>query len=158
MKIFHQNVRNLQRNLNHVTSLLNLYKHIDIFALTETHISTEPEKLFEIPGYTFLSRNRINGKGGGVGMYISNDIQFERRQDLENDKVECIWIEILCKSSKNFLVCCLYKPPANSRYLPNYFNEHLRDMLSIATAGGKEIIALGDVNVNYLKKEDNKKF
>ena len=31
-------------------------------------------------------------------------------------------------------------------------------MLSIATAEGKEVIILGDVNVNYLHKNDNKEF
>ena len=157
-KILHKNVRNLYTNLVHVTSLLNFYKHIDIFTLTETHITQEPKKLFEIPGYTFVSRSRRTGKGGGVGMYISNDIRYDRRLDLENDKIECIWIEVLCKSSKNFLVCCMYRPPSGSRYLPDDLNDQLHDMLSLATRDDKEIIMLGDVNVNYLVKDNNKDF
>ena len=90
-------------------------------------------------------------------MYISNDTRYDRRLDLENDKIQCIWI-VLCKSSKNVLVCWMYRPPNGSRYLPDDSNDQLRDMLSLATRDDKEIIMLGYVNVNYLVKNNNKDF
>lgn len=41
-------------------------------------------------------RNRENMKGGGVGMYIRENIKFSRRKDLENlhPDLEHLWIEI----------------------------------------------------------------
>ena len=66
-------------------------------------------------------------------MYISNGTKLEWWLGLENELIECIWIEVLIYASKSFLVCCLYRPPSGSRYLKNNFNEHLRNMLSIAT-------------------------
>eukprot|EP00112_Aurelia_sp_Birch-Aquarium-sp1_P007092 Seg1774.4 transcript_id=Seg1774.4/GoldUCD/mRNA.D3Y31 product="hypothetical protein" protein_id=Seg1774.4/GoldUCD/D3Y31 len=162
-KILHGNVRNLQSNFVHISSLLGIYPDIDILGLTETHITGDPENesaqaLLQIPGFTFLNRNRPTGKGGGVGTYLSNKMCFDRRNDLEYADIECIWIEVTCRFAKNFLVCCMFRPPSSSHYLPNNFNDRMRDMLSTATVENKEVIVLGDVNVNYLVKEDNKDF
>ena len=162
-KIIHGNVRGLQSNLIHISSFLSVYPEIDIFGIIETHITCgleeeEAEVLFQIPGFSFLSRSRPTGKGGGVGMYLSNNISFIRPNDLELSDIESIWIEITCKFAKNFLVCCLYRPTSSSRYLPHNFNARMKDMLTMATAEHKEIIIMGDVNVNYLAKEDKRYF
>ena len=162
-KILHGNVRNLQSNFVHVSCLLSIYPDIDIFGLTETRITGDPEDesakaLLQILGFTFLNRDRPTGKGGGVGMYLSNKMCFDRRNDLEYADIECIWIEVTCRFAKNFLVCCMYRPPSSSHYLPNNFNDRMREMLSTAAAENKEVIVLGDMNVNYLVKEDSKDF
>ena len=49
----------------------------------------------------------------------------------------------------------MYRPPDSSLYLHNDFNDHLTHMLSLATSEGLEVIIVGDVNVNYLKQNDN---
>ena len=43
-------------------------------------------------GYEFVSRNRTNGSGGGVGIYIKNQLEWKRRDDLENESIECLWL------------------------------------------------------------------
>lgn len=151
-------MRNLNQNKLHITSLLNSVVNIDILGLTETHLSDEPADIFKILGYNFLNRNRFTGKCGGVGMYVKNSVSFERREDLENTRLECIWIEVQCKSAKNFLIYCIYRPPYGSRYLPKDFNDLFSEMISLAIEDNKEIIVLGDLNVNYLNKDDNKEF
>ena len=55
--------------------------------------------------------------GGGVGLYVSDRMSYERRDDLEPDSIECIWVEVLCKKAKNFLIGCVYRPPDSSNYL-----------------------------------------
>ena len=37
-------------------------------------------------------------------MYVSNKIQFCRRKDLEENMLECIWIEIYVKKSQNYFI------------------------------------------------------
>ena len=37
----------------------------------------------EIPGFQFVHKNRIAGEGGGVAMYLSDDLKWKRRTDLE---------------------------------------------------------------------------
>ena len=46
-----------------------------------------------IPGYVMKRKDR-NRNGGGVAVYIKDDIQYSRRNDIENDKTESLWIEI----------------------------------------------------------------
>ena len=107
IKIFHQNVRGLLTNIDKV-KIFRDFKNIDILTLSETHINddiyNENAKLCEVPGFKFIHRNRINGTDGGVAMYVSNKIQFYRRKDLEENMLECIWIEIYVKKSQNYFI------------------------------------------------------
>ena len=107
IKIFHQNVRGLLTNIDKV-KIFRDFKNIDILTLSETHINddiyNENAKLCEVPGFKFIHRNRINGTHGGVAMYVSNKIQFYRRKDLEENMLECIWIEIYVKKSQNYFI------------------------------------------------------
>ena len=83
-------------------------------------------------------------------------IQWKKRNDLEHENIECLWIEIIQEKAKNFLVGTLYRPPSSSKFLPINFETFLNDMLLRITSESLEIILLGDVNIDYLKKGDNK--
>ena len=88
-----------------------------------------------------------------MAMYIKESINWERRYDLENDGVERIWIEVFVKNSKSLLLATCYRPPDGSNYLPSDFNDNLNVMLGDGIRESKEIIMLGDFNVNILFKE-----
>ena len=107
-------------------------------------------------GYNFEKRNRSVGKGGGVAIYIKDNINYIRRTDLENNKLENIVIEIIINKSKNVLITTYYRPPNTSKYLTTNYNEHFEESLSLYCSESKEIILLGDLNVDYLKPRDNK--
>ena len=71
MKIIHQNIRGLFHNISHFSAVLEKYNNIDIITLSETHIRLHDNiELFSIPGYRFISKPRLNGFGGGVGMDV----------------------------------------------------------------------------------------
>ena len=158
IKVLHQNVRGLFANFEKIEIFLTNFKNTDILTLSETHINTHNNisDLYFIPGYTFLHHERKKSKGGGVGIYISNRIKWKRRNDLEHENIECLWIEIIQEKAKNFLVGTLYRPPSSSKFLPINFETFLNDMLLRITSESLEIILLGDVNIDYLKKGDNK--
>ena len=158
MKFFHQNVRGLLGNRDLVMELLQSFPKIDILSRSETHLTSEPNELFTILGYTFISRNRNSGKGGVVGVYISDRVSWVRRHDLESDELEMLWIEVLPGKAKIVLLSVLYRPPDTSKSLQNNFNKLFNDMLSIANTESKEVILMGDVNVNYLIARNNKEF
>ena len=48
----------------------------------------------EIPGYLTERKDRSTD-GGGVGVYIPNDVAYNRRTDLNSDTVKAVWIDIL---------------------------------------------------------------
>ena len=159
IKIFHQNIRGLLSNIAYVAELLHSFPAIDIFTLSETHISDESERaLFDLPGYTFISNHRKSGKGGGIGAYIADRIVWEERNDLENEDIELTWIEVKLKNSSGIMVGIIYRPPVSSKYLNKNFNKHLNEMLEKVVESSKEIILLGDINANYLVLDDSKEF
>ena len=158
-KIFHQNIRGLFANFSSLLVVFETHREIDILTLSETHIVqdsyTDNESLYTIPGYIFIKKNRPQGKGGGVAAYIKSEIVWKERYDLENDDIESIWLEVFPNKAKSFLICCMYRPPENSKYLSSNFNKTFSNMLMTVTELQKEVILLGDLNVNFLKKNDN---
>ena len=93
LSFIHQNIRGLQSNFEGLQATLANH-NIDVITLSETHLTNEPGELFSIDGYELITRNRTNGKGGGVCIYIKDGITWERRKDLEIVNNESIWIEI----------------------------------------------------------------
>ena len=146
IKIFHQNVRGLLTNIDKVKVLFCDFKNIDILTLSETHINDDTyndnAKLYEVPGFKFVHRNRINGTHGGVAMYVSNKIQFHRRKDLEQNMLECIWIKIYVRQSQNYLIGTIYRPPDGTNYLPTCFNNSLHNMVSNVITKSREVTLL----------------
>ena len=90
-------------------------------------------------------------RGGGVYVYIRDDLNFQRRTDLKSQFIEAVWIEIFTEHSRSILICITYRPIAYANF-DNAFN----DMLTIATNDDKEIILLGDLNCDYSKISDNR--
>ena len=156
--LFHQNIRGLFSKKGLIEEFLNRSKDIDILTLSETHIDpTENNDLYKINGFSFENKPRNSGKGGGVSVYVSDNIKFKRRKDLEDHAVEWLWLEITPKNSKGFLVCCIYRPPDSSKFLPKDFEKKLSNILSKISNLSRECIILGDVNVNFLSN-NNKEF
>ena len=117
-KILHQNVRGLFANHVYICELIQSFKGIDILTLSETHIEsndTDAWTMLKILGYIFISKPRPTGKGGGVAAYISESLFCQRRHDLENDILECLWIEVKPPKTMDFLLAITYCPPDTSK-------------------------------------------
>ena len=107
INVSHLNVQSLLSSIDELRLWLkgNPYH---VFTLSETWLdNTVHSSEFEIPGYVFerIDRNR---DGGGVGMYIKDDIQYKRRFDLENANTEAIWLEIKQVHRKPIIISSLY--------------------------------------------------
>ena len=55
-------------------------------------------------------RDRNSKDGGGLILYLRNDIECSRRKDLEHDIVEAVWLEITLKHKK-ILLAVTYRTP-----------------------------------------------
>ncbi|CAH3183334.1 unnamed protein product, partial [Porites lobata] len=84
----------------------------------------------DINGFKFLHKYRQNRNGGGVGLYISNDLEFKLREDLSLhnvDTVESLFIELIRPREKNIIVenkICFLMGDFNINLI-NYQNHHL---------------------------------
>ena len=156
-KIFHQNVHGLHAHLELITVFSIERKNTNILTLSETHTQgTDNFLVFDIPEFTFIRKSRKSGKGGGVGMYIADKHDFIRREDLEAEGIESIFIDLLIKNLKNMLILTFYRHLDLSIYLSNIFDQLLQIKLSLATKENKDLILLGDLNVKYSSKQDHK--
>lgn len=143
-------------NKHNICQILDGFKNLHIFSLSETHFSADDEVEAQIEGYTFIGKCKSSGKGGGVGVCISTSVPFYRRTDLEDEVIECIWIEILFPKTKSFLIGIVYRPPDSSKHLCADFNCKFDSILLIVSSEDKECILTGDINCNYLVPSDHK--
>ena len=92
----------------------------DILTLSETWLKDDVNLLnyVQIPGYKFSYKNRNERRGGGVGLYIKDSIEYKVRHDLNeiDESIEHLWIE--CKGNncnKSYLVAALYQPSSDEK-------------------------------------------
>lgn len=159
MKFLHQNVNGVSRKIDRIKSFLSETRNcIHILSLSETHTNSAVlDSELEIPGYLLERKERKIGKHGGVSIYIRDDLQFTRREDLEVDDIELLWIEVFIPNSKSLLICSAYRPPDSSKYLDKNFAEKLDDLLSTVTSENKESIMCGDFNIDFNVSTDHLK-
>ena len=90
-----------------------------------------------------------NREGGGVCIFITNDIAFNRRDDLCNDDIEFLAVDILLPKSKPILVSVPYRPPKEK-----HFYEKLEDLfVKSPVFTQQESYILGDFNTDFLAKK-----
>ncbi|MEW8547607.1 MAG: reverse transcriptase family protein, partial [Candidatus Thiodiazotropha sp.] len=90
--------------------------------------------------------------GGGVVVYIRDTISFKRRQDLEINNLEAVWVEVSIKS-KTVLIGGMYRPPNST---VEYFNLISESLDRAFNTNIKDILVLGDFNYNMLNSSNNK--
>ena len=107
------------------------------------HTISDDELSFR--SYAMYTKDRQNGRGGGLLVYIPESCPSWRRSDLEEDSIEALWTEMRL-NKRPLLLCNSYRPPGHSgKYL-----QHLRGMLEKAAAEAKAITVIGDLNYNIL--------
>ncbi|XP_057299539.1 uncharacterized protein LOC130630163 [Hydractinia symbiolongicarpus] len=158
VKLFHQNCRGLTNCLPNLTALFSERK--TQFHLSQRHIVHESDSLFCILGFQFVEKRQKTGQGGGggVAIYVSENINWKRREDLECEFLENIWIEICPEKAKHYLICCMYRPPDNSLHLHKKWKEYFQYTLETVNDLSLEVIIMGDLNVNYKNKNDHSEF
>ena len=69
----------------------DLCVNFSIIAISETWLNDDICNLYSIPDYHLVEKHRTTRSGGGVGMFISNEIHFSTREDLSHfdDCYEC---------------------------------------------------------------------
>ena len=83
------NIRHLKPKLDEMKQMLNLSNNNDIFGVCETFLDkTVDNDILSINGYTFERKDRSQcnllkaEKGGGIVIYITKDLQYERRNNI----------------------------------------------------------------------------
>ena len=127
--------------------------NLDILVITETKLDgTFPEKQFYIPGYKKPFRKDRNKNGGGVMIYVREDIPSDILMKHRIDEnIEAIFVEINLRKNKLLLVGTYHS--TNAKY-GTTDEEYFRQMglaLDVYSSTYDKFLLAGDFNV----KEEN---
>ena len=143
----HINARSLRHKICDLTVISDQIRPA-IIAVTETWFDpTFSDAETSIPGYKIVRKDRIS-TGGGVCIYIREDITFNPRPDLETS-LEATWIDILMKHTKPVLVGCVYRPPNQTDFMQT-FKETIQGL-----SPESDTIILGDINIDILNRNNS---
>ena len=118
---------------------------VHMLAVSETWLGPSiPDSTITIPCFQTPFRQDRNENGGGVCLFVHNDLSCVRRNDLENPQVELMWAEV-STGSQTLLVGCCYRPPDS----PKSFYEELEVALEQVHGFHLPIILLGDFNAKH---------
>ncbi|XP_045210645.2 uncharacterized protein LOC123562055 [Mercenaria mercenaria] len=151
LSIMHLNIQSLKPKLD-ILAVESL--PYDIMVLTETWLSHDViNEDVLIPGFSQPVRcDRDDRLGGGVAIYVRQNINVTHRQDLSVNGLEAVWIELHVNNRK-LLLGGIYRPPsANNNYwqllehsIDQAFNEPCDD-----------ILITGDFNTDVLLNPSNR--
>ena len=146
LPLLHINARSLLPKLSEIRLILRDSKAA-FLAVSETWLDESVgDGETAIDDYNFVRRDR-NRHGGGVGIYIRKDINFNVRSDLLKENLECIFVDVLFPRTKSFVVGSCYRPPDDVSFL-----EKFQEVLSLITPG-TEMYLLGDLNLCFSRNE-----
>ena len=97
---------------------------VDILHSNESKLDSKvrDDELY-IPDFEIVKKDRkINGRNGGVCTYVSTNLNYRIRNDLNNDHLKCLFVEISKPRSTPFLVGTWYRQVLHLIYLAKFEN------------------------------------
>ena len=156
LSIFMLNIRSCKKNFdNFVANFSSCISYFSCIILTETWLSPDRDKIFDIPGFYCHDVYR-NQYGGGIKLYLKNCFQSKVLKDftIMNDVLEMLTVELFYCGFK-FILITVYHPPTsflekNIEFVTS-FSSCLANILSLK----KPIVVAGDINLNLLNPKNN---
>ena len=155
ISFIHLNARSLNSNFREIDDYLSsLNYQFDIIAISETWVSEPEHNKFNINGYDVYHTNRKNKRGGGVALYVKQELAckfLSCKSLVVDDLFECCTLEILISGHRNIIVSCIYRCPGSNT---DIFSEHIVQLFFELTMR-KTVFLCGDFNIDILKHKVN---
>ena len=97
LSMFHCNIRSAHKNLNKLDNFFsNLNLDFQILGISESWLNESNKDLYNLDGYVAEHNCRSGRTGGGVSLYIKQNVHYFLRNDLsfQNKNIESLFIEI----------------------------------------------------------------
>lgn len=154
----HLNISSLQYHIDELKNLLTETNNVkfDIIGISESRLKESNNLITNINIADYVIEHcPTAGKAGGTLLYISKDIVYNIRKDLniyEKEKLESIFIEQYNEKDQNTIIGCIYKHPCMDI---TEFNVEIRKLLNKLSSEHKNIILMGDFNINLLNYDND---
>ena len=131
----------------------NIASDSSIICITESHLDElVTNEQLKISGYSKdVIRKDRNSFGGGVLVYVSENLYFTRRNDLEFPNGELVWLEI-CFPNYKILLCVVYR----THGAINPFWDNLQMSIEEALNITPYVVITGDLNVDLLTENNHR--
>ena len=125
--------------------------HIDALMAAETKIDNSfPKGQFFIQGYSEPFRLDRNSNGGGLLVYVKEDIPSKQLKSFKfEDDMECIGFEINLRKKK-WALFSIYRPPTQSQ---SYFLGQLSTAIDHFSDKYENFVVVGDFNALDMEQE-----
>ncbi|KAF4533551.1 hypothetical protein B566_EDAN001036 [Ephemera danica] len=147
---------NAQSLLSHFDYFYNAFMGLNIHVIAVSETWLQPcikSSQISLPGYEIFRVDRLHKGGGGVAIFVRNDIKCKilaTSKPEEKNKAEFI-ISELKFGYKKVLFTTIYRPP-NTMFI-----DDIDDAISNMGAEYDHIIITGDLNIDILKETSMKK-
>ena len=98
--------------------------------------------LGSINSYSLERNERNSNGGGGVALYIKDNVNYKLRPDLTPSSLEMMVVEISKPKTKPFIISTWYRPPNSPIEVLREFENFLKSIDVV----NKEILIVGDIN------------
>ncbi|KOB69448.1 putative tick transposon, partial [Operophtera brumata] len=156
LTICHQNIASLDLKTQRLEVLLQSELECDIIAITEHWLREDNLKCVNIDGFSLVSsfcRTRISR--GGSCLYVKNGIKaidcIELKELAEERFCELSAIDLI---DYNVIVMCLYR---TNLIAHSVFLVYLERLLERASDSGRNVLLLGDFNIDWLIQSAERK-
>ena len=148
LHFIHINARSLLPKISEI-KLIAANSKAAVIGISETWLDESvSDSEVEIENYTIYRKDR-NRNGGGVCAYVRSDFAYNKRQDLQKEGLEAVWLELILPKTKPILICIGYRPPKQS----NFFELLENSLLEYDNLSDREFYLLGDININLNQKK-----
>ena len=131
-----------------------------VIGITECRLRKNKEVLsnIDLNDYSFEFTATESTKGG-IPIYIENDLRYKIRKDLNlyrEKEIESTFVEIIEPNLRNKIkvIGCIYKHPKAP--VAEFTSDFINPLLEKLSHEKKEIIPMGDFNINYLNCDSDK--
>ena len=162
--IFNKGIRLACHNVNRLVTSVNSDKleqlkillecnkpPVDVYGICESFLNSSiSDDFVNVKGFRMVRKDRSYSIGGGLVLYIKENIEYKRRVDLEDNlcfTVETIWVELKL-TCKPILLCLAYRPPKYNSTFTNQWIQSIEQCLVSAYSENKPIVLMGDINVD----------
>lgn len=149
IKVFHKNIRSLNKNMDELTTLLHeLDEDFHCIILSETW-TLNGEDIFKMEGYDFLYNKGTVNKSDGLVVYVRDSLPYTYKI-VNLGVIRALQVEFkFC--GRTVLITGVYRPPSTCI---DSFNIELSTYLSECQNKYDIQLFIGDININILKEND----
>ena len=151
---FYINARSLRNKFLELQSYVSL-ENPDIIFITETWVkfSVQDNKFnqrdslseYDLQGYILFHYERKGTEGGGVFVYVNEVLKPNEMIGVKEDNnIESVWVEIICKNDKRIKLGNFYRPPGIN--IQNELEASLFQEIRNVVDGNNLVVIVGDFN------------